>query len=444
MRNASAFIVLCLFLTHGSAWADDVAASRAASRELTAPRLVDGKERSIGLDEVRGLVERSFEVRRARARASVGSGQATEAVWRIFPTVSGQLGLTRVDGATQSSSTGELDSALYTTASPYARLSYGANAAEAIYGAISAARRESALEKGVESARRLFSERTADQFYDLVQAHENVRVAELAVREAAELLRIAEVLDRQGQARGDDAARARSELAGAEQNHLRAVRTHHQASIRLATSVDLEPSELLIPRSETKERDGAQEESEESLLARALAERPEIAEAQARSRATDAERGAAWAGLVAPTLELYYQEGGLGLDYTALEHRRTYGALVTWNLSGVAVAKIGTSGARIEETELDVEQAKRNVAAEVTSAFDDFRLARARLEPAARTLESAEETLRISNVRFKNGSAILLEVIQAQRAVELARLSRVSAVVEHDRARTRLEVVVSR
>jgi outer membrane protein TolC len=70
---------------------------------------------------------------------------------------------------------------------------------------------------------------------------------------------------------------------------------------------------------------------------------------------------------------------------------------------------------------------------EVTAAREQPRLGRAR---QART--SADATLRISQVRFRNGTSLALEVLQAQQAPESVRLAEVAALTDLAQAQVRL------
>jgi outer membrane protein TolC len=51
---------------------------------------------------------------------------------------------------------------------------------------------------------------------------------------------------------------------------------------------------------------------------------------------------------------------------------------------------------------------------------------------------SADATLRISQVRFRNGTSLALEVLQAQQAPESVRLAEVAALTDLAQAQVRL------
>lgn len=75
---------------------------------------------------------------------------------------------------------------------------------------------------------------------------------------------------------------------------------------------------------------------------------------------------------------------------------------------------------------------------EVLAAWVEARAAEARIEKAREAREAAEATLRISQVRFRNGSSLAIEVLQDEQALERTRLSEIEAIIEYNKAQVRL------
>lgn len=71
-----------------------------------------------------------------------------------------------------------------------------------------------------------------------------------------------------------------------------------------------------------------------------------------------------------------------------------------------------------EKAKLAIQEAKKSVSMEVTQAYNNLNSANAALEANEKALEAARENYRLVNLRFENGLATTLEVIQA--AEELA------------------------
>jgi hypothetical protein len=66
-----------------------------------------------------------------------------------------------------------------------------------------------------------------------------------------------------------------------------------------------------------------------------------------------------------------------------------------------------------EKAKIAIEDAKRSVTIEVTQAYNNLNSAKAALEANEKALEAAKENYRLVNLRYENGLATTLEVIQA-------------------------------
>lgn len=396
--------------------------------------------RPLDLIEVLSLADRqSLEGRRAGARARIAEGEAAEARLAWIPELTASAGIGRTDGQVQGSF-GDFSDVDFRTAAPFGRLALGLNPGEAWLGASSATRRAESARAQEEAVRRLVLVRTAELYYELLEEKAGVAISRLAVQDARDLLRITEVLLRRGLGRGDDAERARAELANAEQRLLQAERRFRRSSINLAASLDLDPSVLLDPREQTvlQRTLVAPDIDAELLVEQALGARPEIAAAREGLEALRSDRAGDIARMAAPRVEAFYQEGATGERYSDLSALRRYGVSATWTLSLTGLRKVRTSTVRTEEAALALRQAEQDVRADVAAALVDVRTAAARTGRASEALEAAEAALRISQVRFRNGAALAIEVLQAEQALEQARLSEVAAVADYNQAQIRL------
>ncbi|MBI4169784.1 MAG: TolC family protein [Acidobacteria bacterium] len=396
--------------------------------------------RPIDLAEVLALAERqSLEGRRAGARTRIAGGEAAEARLAWIPDLTASAGIGRTDGQVQGSF-GDFRDVDFRAAAPFGRLAFGLNPGEAWLGASAAGRRAGSARAQEEAVRRLVLVRVAELYYELLEEKAGVEISRLAVQDARDLLRITEVLLRQGLGRGDDAERARVELANAEQRLLQAERRFRRASINLAAALDLDPSVVLSPREDAVEEKTlvSPDDDPGPLIERALAWRPEIAAAREELEAVRSDRAGAIAGLAAPRLEVFYQDGATGERYGDLSELRRYGVSATWTVSVGGMRGIRTFSARTEDAALALRQAEQDVRTDVEGALIDTRTAATRTLKARQALEAARSALRISQVRFRNGAALAIEVLQAEQALEQARLSEVAALVDYNQAQVRL------
>lgn len=443
-RRAVVATALLLLAGPVPASAESAEALQAASEdpESATPLDPSGEEtrRPIDLPEALALAEgQSLEGRRAGARTRIAEGEAAEARLAWIPELTASAGIGRTDGQVQGSF-GDFRDVDFRAAAPFGRLSLGLNPGEAWLGASAAGRRAGSAHAQEEAVRRLVLVRAAELYYELLEENAGVEISRLAVQDAHDLLRITEVLLRQGLGRGDDAERARVELASAEQRLLQAERRFRRASINLAAALDLDPSVVLIPREESIEERTlvSPDDDPGSLIERARAWRPEIAAAREALEAVRSERAGAIARLAAPRLEVFYQEGATGERYSDLAELRRYGVSATWTLSVGGMRGIRTFSERTEDAGLALRQAEQDVRADVEGALIDTRAAAARTLKVREALEAARSALRISQVRFRNGAALAIEVLQAEQVLEQARLSEVEALVDYNQAQVRL------
>ncbi len=411
----------------------------ASSDETAEIPAIGVASRTITLPEALELAGRdNLDARRAVARTQVARGEASEARLAWIPALSASAGIGRTDGQVQGSF-GDFREVDFDTVAPFGRLSFGLNPGQTALGSAASARRAESVEAQERAVRRLVLVRTAQLYHELVRERASVVVSHRAVQDTGDLLSIAEVLVRQGMGRGDDLERARAELAGAEQRLLAAERRFHRASINLATALDLDPSVMLVPGEEAREaRLVPREEKLDSIQRRALESRPEIAAARRLVEARRAERGGGIARLASPTIEAFYQAGATGEQYGELDGLTRSGVSATWTFSASGLRRVRTVSAQVEEASLALEQAEEAVRADVAAAWADLRAAEASIGKAREAREAAEAALRISQVRFRNGTSLAIEVLQAQQALEQARLSEVTAVAGYNQAQVEL------
>lgn len=410
-----------------------------SSDETSGIQPIGVASRTISLPEALELAGRdNLDARRAAARTLVARGEAAEARLAWIPALSASAGIGRTDGQVQGSF-GDFEDVDFRSAAPFGRLSFGLNPGQISLGSTASARSAESVEAQERAVRRLVLVRTAQLYHELVRERASVAVSHRAIRDTSDLLSIVEVLVRQGMGRGDDLERARAELAGAQQRLLSAERRFHRASINLATALDLDPTVMLVPEEGAREATLLpREENLDSIQRRALESRPEITAAQHLVEARRAERGGDIARFASPTIEAYYQSGATGEDYEDLDGLTRSGVSATWTISAAGFRRVRTASAQVEEALLALEQVEQAVRAEVAAAWADVRAAEASIGKARQAREAAEAALRISQVRFRNGTSLAIEVLQAQQTLEQARLSEVSAVIDYNRAQVEL------
>jgi outer membrane protein TolC len=181
-------------------------------------------------------------------------------------------------------------------------------------------------------------------------------------------------------------------------------------------------------------------------LAQALDQRPELKQAAKQVSLYDQAIIAAGAGSK-PTVSLF---GNYGVHNYAFSddaaHTRdglTVGARVSWpafdgflTKGRVQQAQAQRASAAIDETD-----ARRGVELEVRQAYSDYKQALELLETQKKTVEAAEESLRLADARFKAGAGTQLDVLSAQTALTEARSNQIQALYEYNLANANLDRV---
>ncbi|HOQ28893.1 MAG TPA: TolC family protein, partial [Armatimonadota bacterium] len=177
----------------------------------------------------------------------------------------------------------------------------------------------------------------------------------------------------------------------------------------------------------------------ESLVQLAIAQRPELGQAEATraaaihaldaARSTDAPTVAATAGVAAR-----------GVSTPPLNHFLSVGIQVQWSPfdGGVKDGRVQEAQASIQAAEAQLEGTRRTIIADVSQAYLNLRTAEQRVVTADAGIANAEEALRLATGRYNAGLGTFLDVLDAQAALLTARTQRVNAEVAVAQARAAL------
>ena len=109
-----------------------------------------------------------------------------------------------------------------------------------------------------------------------------------------------------------------------------------------------------------------------------------------------------------------------------------------WTLSPESWSRLRQRQAEENRARLRQTGIELHAAAEIRRAEEALWSAEARIPLAGEGVRAAADTLRLSEARFKAGTAIALEVFDAQDTLAGARFDLAQAIVEHNAAQARL------
>jgi outer membrane protein TolC len=155
---------------------------------------------------------------------------------------------------------------------------------------------------------------------------------------------------------------------------------------------------------------------------------PQLTVAFAALRQANQEVKVAWAGLL-PSIGLDYFYG-IDANQFAVRDRQGfrnlgYEATATlqlpvWNW-GSSYSKVKQADLRRTQANVELSFAQRRLLADLRAFYDEAQTARAQLESLSQAAELASESLRLTNLRYQAGEATVLEVVDAQNTLTLAR-----------------------
>jgi outer membrane protein TolC len=120
------------------------------------------------------------------------------------------------------------------------------------------------------------------------------------------------------------------------------------------------------------------------------------------------------------------------------------GVQMSWDIfDGLQTqGKVTEAAALHQKSQVELDDARRNVELEVRTAHSSFVEAQEVLESQKKAVEEAEEALRLASARFSAGSGTQLDVLSAQTALTEARSIQVQALRDYEVARARLDHAV--
>ena len=164
------------------------------------------------------------------------------------------------------------------------------------------------------------------------------------------------------------------------------------------------------------------------VQASATKNNPEVRVALASLRQTDQGVKVAWTAML-PSVGLDYFYG-IDANQFAVRDRNGlrnlgYEASATlqlpiWNW-GSGYSKVKQADLRRQQAHVELSFAQRRLLADLRTFYDEAEASRTQLESLAQTAELASDSLRLTTMRYQAGEATVLEVVDAQNTLALAR-----------------------
>ncbi|MCO5296324.1 MAG: TolC family protein [Fimbriimonadaceae bacterium] len=376
---------------------------------LVLPMQPGGVAKTLGVDEAVALALRQLPALiSARAGVEGASGRAAQAGSGLNPSFSVSGSANRTDqlrgaGGDQGNLAASvtLQQLLYDFERTRSLAAQGRSDLEASKKGLAA------LEQGV-----TLLVRTA--YYGWTQNLALVGVSERNVANRKRQLDLAEARLDSGLGAPGDFLRAKTNYADSVLALENARQTALTSQIDLADLLGEDPRTALTP-DESALALPAPEVDLNALVARALQNRPEVLQAEARLRS--AQYGVTAAKSVnAPRLSAVGTVSGRGETDLGQSQTGTWGLALTWNPfdGGFARGREREARAQLDAVAADLVQVRHDVVGDVSAAFVVLDTALRRLTTAQAQVQMARELLRVSEGRYQGGIGQFLEVTDAQ------------------------------
>jgi outer membrane protein TolC len=183
----------------------------------------------------------------------------------------------------------------------------------------------------------------------------------------------------------------------------------------------------------------------DTLVQKALEERPDLRSMQFRVQSGEAAVSAArggWWPQVFLTSNYYYSRPNFRYQPTRDEFKPSWDIgvqmqLDVWNW-GVTGFQTEQAQAQLHQTQYLYDQMRDNVSLEVTRSYLQVRQSREKVEVARLAIGEAEENVRTTSDKYRNGLATSSDALDADVALLQARTNLTGALVEFELAQARL------
>lgn len=395
----------------------------------------------------------NIDIQLAQQKFVEAQANHRQALAQFFPYLTPGLAYKRHDGNLQSVEGDILDvhkQSLNLGVNVVAQLELG----DTIYKSMVAARLVAAAEFSAESQRQESVFQAVSAFLELTRASAAVKVAQESLKIAEDYANQVEQAVGAGLGFKGDQFRSKAQ---AEKNRglLRQAQEQRRiAAARLATTLRMSPTIDLTPAGGEPSPISLIDRGESvgSLVANALANRPELHRSSAEREAAAKARAGTIYGPLIPSVRAEYFYGGLGGERydngpSHFNDSHDFGVGLGWRVGPGGIGdytRIDASTARLRFAELSGERQALEVKREVVEAHTRVDSYGDQLTSARAALDASEQALTLARQRQQFGVGEVLENIQAEQDLTRARLDYLTVVTEYNRAQFALRRAIGR
>ena len=286
---------------------------------------------------------------------------------------------------------------------------------------------------------------TANDYYELQNNDAQVEIQQAAVEDAQQTLRDAQLLERAGLGTRFDVLRAEVELAQAEQRLTTANANQSIARRQLAETLSVSHSTQLTTADAIEEA-GAWEMGLPETIVMAFKNRAELEQfllqreisQEQRTIALSATRPQLSANAAYTTSDDFEDDFDISDSYSV-------GLSLQWRLFDGGAARAAANQAETDEQIAETQFANQRdeIRFAVEQAFFQLESNLNNIATARRSVELAEESLRLARLRFQAGVGTQTDVIEAQTSLTTERGNLLSSITDYNQSLASLNRQVS-
>jgi outer membrane protein TolC len=299
--------------------------------------------------------------------------------------------------------------------------------AEGIFQPLAAKQKLQAARAEEAQARLDTSLQVASAYYDLIQSKRMMSIAEQATTHAENLAKVTADFAEAGEGLLADAERADVESL-IQQNKLETARLRATTAsvqlvqlLRIDEQVELEPIDSMIVPIHLF----PVEPQLDSLINKALANRPEMQRYSALVQLEEAQLNQRTWGLLIPKLGASYSDssykGRPAGSSASWRDRRESSVALYWELENLGMtswAKQQSQESQLREARAREEQAEADIIADVNLALSQYRAAGKQVEFLKEAVDRARNAFELGQERIYENQGLPLEALQAMKALE--------------------------
>jgi outer membrane protein TolC len=385
----------------------------------------------------------NLDVQIARENLNEAEARHQSAVEGFFPWVSPGIVYHRRDGVAQASPSGQISDANYQSYAPGVTAAAQLDFGNAIYTTLAARQLVKASDQAIETQRQDAALAAAHGYFELVKAKALVGVVNEAIQVSQDYQQQLREAVTAGIAFKGDELRVQTQTEHFKITLQQALAQQRAAAVKLARVLHLDPTVDLVPLDTglTSLTLSPTNASMSALVAQALRDRSELKQSQALTAASRDEKNGAVYGPLIPSLGAQVFGGGLGGGPEGspgtFDGMADYIVGLSWRIGPGGLfdsGRIKASKARMAATELAHSKLKDTITSQVVDALVEVNSTATQIHLAEQNLNTASETLQLTQQRKQFGVGIVLEDIQAQQALTQARSDYITALADYNRA----------